>query len=167
MSSQQITVRVNELSSGDTFLFTAVYGSNDDEERKERWVDLMHIKDGCNVPWCLCGDFNNMLDFHEKIGRPVLWADIADFRACVEYCEVVDVKGQGAFFTWNNKHEPNSRVFSRIDRCLVNADWMRRYSECYAYFLPEGLFDHNPCICYMRIVTKGKTHFRYFNMWGE
>ncbi|XP_074303210.1 uncharacterized protein LOC141637636 [Silene latifolia] len=127
----------------------------------------MHIKDGCDEPCCISGDFNNVLGFNEKIRRPVLWSDIEDFRACVEYYEVVDVKGQGAFYTWNNKYEPQSRVFSRIDRCLVNADWMHKYPECYAYLLPEGLYNHNPCISYRKIVRQRKPHFRYFNMWRQ
>ncbi|XP_074297547.1 uncharacterized protein LOC141628284 [Silene latifolia] len=35
------------------------------------------------------------------------------------------------------------------------------------HFLPEGLFDHNPCVCYRRNsgITR-KRQFRYYNMWG-
>ncbi|XP_074290700.1 uncharacterized protein LOC141617406 [Silene latifolia] len=43
----------------------------------------------------------------------------------------------GSYFTWNNKHDPSSRVFSRLDRFMINADWMNLYPECHAYFLPE------------------------------
>ncbi|XP_074300468.1 uncharacterized protein LOC141631739 [Silene latifolia] len=167
MSSQQITVRVEETFSGDCFLFTIVYGHNDDIDRRELWRDLKDIKDNYNGAWGICGDFNSLLHFNEREGRPVLWSEIYEFRDCVDYCEIVDIKGQGALFTWNNKHEPNSRVFSRLDRFMVNTEWMQLYPECYAYFLPEGLYDHNPCLCYKRAVPQRKTHFRYFCMWGQ
>ncbi|XP_074291494.1 uncharacterized protein LOC141618299 [Silene latifolia] len=86
-------------------------------------------------------------------------ADISDFRGCGHYCGFNDIKGQGAFFTWNNKKAPATRGFSRIDRFLVNVEWMDLYPNAYAYFLPEGLFDHTPIIngtLMFKLVTKLK-----------
>ncbi|XP_074314795.1 uncharacterized protein LOC141650879 [Silene latifolia] len=153
MSDQLISANVKEVSSGNEFMFTVVYGSNDEEERLTLWNDLKHIKDSWGGPWCICGDFNNLLDFNERLGRPVHWSDITEFRECVDYCEVVDIKAQGAFFTWNNKQESGSRVYSRLDRFMINGDWLQLYPEAYTYFLPEGLFDDNPCLCYGRVVV--------------
>ncbi|XP_074278168.1 uncharacterized protein LOC141601764 [Silene latifolia] len=150
-----ITATVTEIASGTTFFFTTVYGSNDETEILSLWADLKRIKDVYSGPWAICGDFNNLLDVNERIGRPVLWSDIEDFRDCVSYCEVMDVKAQGSFFTWNNKHEPSTRVFSRLDRFMVNSDWLNVFPDCYAYFLPEGLFDHNPCVITKQQKLKG------------
>ncbi|XP_074293062.1 uncharacterized protein LOC141619967 [Silene latifolia] len=166
-SDQQITAKVIDVASGDEFLYTVVYGHNDDLERKILWQELKDIKDRFDGPWSIAGDFNNVLNFNEKIGRDVVLSDIVDFRECVDYFGMTDAKGMGAFFTWNNKHKPHSRVFSRIDRFLINWQWLRLYPKCYVYFMPEGLFDHNPCICFRRNVQKRKPHFRYFNMWGQ
>ncbi|XP_074316210.1 uncharacterized protein LOC141652576 [Silene latifolia] len=58
-------------------------------------------------------------------------------------------------------------VFSRLDRVMINLEWMNLYPESHAYFLPEGLFDHNPSICYRRKESQHRPHFRYFNMWGQ
>ncbi|XP_074265657.1 uncharacterized protein LOC141588101 [Silene latifolia] len=118
-------------------------------------------------PWGVCGDFNCVLNFNERIGREVSWADIAEFRDCVTVCGLMDIKGQGAFFTWNNKHAPSSRGFSRIDRFLVNDEWMDLYPDAYVHFLPEGLFDHNPCVYYRRNSgVQRKRQFKYYNMWS-
>ncbi|XP_074265774.1 uncharacterized protein LOC141588219 [Silene latifolia] len=133
-NSQVITVKVAEFSSGDAFLLSVVYGSNDDGER---------------------------------IGREVSWADIAEFRDCVTVCGLMDIKSQGAFFTWNNKQAPSSRGFSRIDRFLVNDEWMDLYPDAYVHFLPEGLFDHNPCVYYRRNSgAQRKRQFKYYKMWS-
>ncbi|XP_074266685.1 uncharacterized protein LOC141589965 [Silene latifolia] len=78
----------------------------------------------------------------------------------------MDIKGQGAFYTWNNKQVPASRSFSRIDRFMVNDDWTDLYPTAYAYFMPEGIFDHNPCVCYKKIRRdRRKVQFKYYNMW--
>ncbi|XP_074267220.1 uncharacterized protein LOC141590534 [Silene latifolia] len=143
-TTQAITVSVTEIDTGDSFKFTVVYGSNDDEERNELWEHL-----------------------REMHCREVTWADIANFRSCVTYCGLTDIKGQGAFFTWNNKQVPASRGFSRIDRFMVNSAWLDLYPDGYAHFLPERLFDHNPCVCYRRLARmRRKNQFKYYNMWS-
>ncbi|XP_074288077.1 uncharacterized protein LOC141613236 [Silene latifolia] len=167
VTAQAITVQVSEISSGDSFLFTVVYGFNDDHDRLLLWQDLKFIQDNFHGPWGVCGDFNNVLNFNERIGSDVLWSDIVEFRECVQYCGLVDIKRKGAFYTWNNKQAPGSRSYSRIDRFLVNAEWMDLYPLAYAHFLPEGLFDHNPCVCYRREVRAcRRPPFRYYNMWS-
>ncbi|XP_074291347.1 uncharacterized protein LOC141618137 [Silene latifolia] len=150
------------------FWFTVVYGSNSDTDRLYLWQQLTSIKDICIGAWCVGGDFNNILHFNERLGSTVLWRELVDFRNCVDYCELLDIKAQGSFYTWNNKQGPHTRVFSRIDRFLLNQDWMDLHPDSYAYFLNEGCFDHNPCIFYRRPGNAiRKSHFRYFNMWGQ
>ncbi|XP_074301600.1 uncharacterized protein LOC141633002 [Silene latifolia] len=79
----------------------------------------------------------------------------------------MDIQAQGAFFTWNNKQDPTTRVFSHINRCMVTEDWIQQYPDSYAYFMNEGLFDHTPVICYRRKSCQTrKSSFRYFNMRG-
>ncbi|XP_074277513.1 uncharacterized protein LOC141601143 [Silene latifolia] len=130
-------------------------------------ISAKDVYDNNTGPWSVCGEFNNVLHYNERIGREVTWNDIAAFRECVQYCGLQDITGKGAFFTWNNKQIPSARGFSRIDRFLVNTDWMDCYPDSYARFLPEGLFDHNPSVCYRRPDReKRKPPFRYFNMWS-
>ncbi|XP_074314439.1 uncharacterized protein LOC141649654 [Silene latifolia] len=101
------------------------------------------------------------------LGSPVSGDEIADFRLCVDYCDIMDIQAQGSFFTWNNKQDPSTRVFSRLDRCLITNDWMQLYPDSYAYFMNEGMFDHSPIVCFRRKdVQFRKASFKYFNMWG-
>ncbi|XP_074315726.1 uncharacterized protein LOC141651935 [Silene latifolia] len=166
-TAQQITVDVVEQISGDNFCFTVVYGFNDETDRKHLWRELQHLSSQITQPWCVCGDFNSIFNFNERLGRPVMWNELVDFRQCVESCDITDIQAQGSFFTWNNKQDHATRVYSRIDRCLVSNDWLLKYPDSYAYFMNEGLFDHTPIICYRKesCQTK-KVSFRYFNMWG-
>ncbi|XP_074271551.1 uncharacterized protein LOC141595482 [Silene latifolia] len=115
---------------------------------------------------CICGDFNSLLNFNEILGSEVLWFEIRGFRHYVEYCGVTDIQAYGSYFTWNNKHSPSTRVFSRIDRCLINIEWSYLCPVSIAFFMNEGTFDHCPCICQRRnTVQNRRPSFKYFNMW--
>ncbi|XP_074297150.1 uncharacterized protein LOC141627836 [Silene latifolia] len=160
-------LQVTELATGDNFLLSIVYGFNDDVERQDLWTHLRTMKNQYHGPWGVCGDFNNVLNFNEKIGNDVLWADVSDFRDCVHYYGFIEIKGQGAFFTWNNKQTLDTRGFSRINKFLVNVEWMDLYPNSYAHFLSEVLFDHTPIVCYRSISgEKRKGHFKYYNIWS-
>ncbi|XP_074271859.1 uncharacterized protein LOC141595792 [Silene latifolia] len=62
----------------------------------------------------------------------------------VHDCQLEDLGARGAFYTWTNKHEYGTKMYSRLDRVLVNADWVDMFPDSYVHFLPEGLFDHCP-----------------------
>ncbi|KAL9228042.1 hypothetical protein vseg_003660 [Gypsophila vaccaria] len=71
------------------------------------------------------GDFNNVLAMDERIGSEVTSTELRDFQEYVDLCNNADNPAHGAFFTWNNKQEMRDRVFSRIDRVMVNDDgWL-------------------------------------------
>uniref|UniRef100_A0A0V0HW66 Putative ovule protein n=1 Tax=Solanum chacoense TaxID=4108 RepID=A0A0V0HW66_SOLCH len=41
-----------------------------------------------------------------------------------------ELKSSGAFFTWNNKQGETNQVYSRIDRVLVNEEWIATLPGC-------------------------------------
>ncbi|XP_074300551.1 uncharacterized protein LOC141631830 [Silene latifolia] len=61
---------------------------------------------------------------------------------------------------------PEERIYNRLDRVLINKDWCDHLKDLYAHFLPEGLYDHTPCIVSSNKQVQGKKCFKYFNMWG-
>ncbi|XP_074277754.1 uncharacterized protein LOC141601377 [Silene latifolia] len=114
------------------------------------------------------GDFNSVLAMDERIGSEISIAEMRDFQECVEACCISDIPAQGSFFTWNNKHEVGDLVFSRIDRAMVNDDWLINFPDTITMFHPEGLFDYCPCTLIMRPdCVRKKGSFKYFNMWGK
>ncbi|XP_074306003.1 uncharacterized protein LOC141641231 [Silene latifolia] len=138
---QAIHVSVDHLQSGYSWTCSIIYGCNKDSERTSLW---------------------------ERIGSEVTLAEIRDFQQCVDSCGLYDLVNQGAYFTWNNKQEENKRVFSRIDRVLANDLWIDSGPSGIASFLPEGLFDHSPCIIRLWDESARKPScFKYFNMWGK
>ncbi|XP_074265556.1 uncharacterized protein LOC141587995 [Silene latifolia] len=113
-------------------------------------------------PWLVHGDFNNVHYPDERIGTGISWSEIRQFHdACNVSC-LQTMKTVGAFFTWNNKHDVGTRVFSRLDRVLHNDEWLVEYPDCFAHFLPGGLYDHSPCIISTREQSLSKPKaFKY------
>ncbi|XP_074312628.1 uncharacterized protein LOC141648069 [Silene latifolia] len=48
----------------------------------------------------------------ERIGSEVSTAELKGFQECVDECGLLDLPAQGAFFTWNNKHELRAMTIS-------------------------------------------------------
>ncbi|XP_074267057.1 uncharacterized protein LOC141590359 [Silene latifolia] len=167
-SAQAIHMEVTEISIGSHFFCTMIYAFNDITDRKVLWKDLMFFADSINGLWMLCGDFNCVLSPTERLGGNTTIEEIAYFQACVDYCARMDCPAVGSFYTWNNKQDPSTRVYSRLDRVLVNHDWLQCRNSAYVNFRNEGLFDHSPCIIQDSMGNiVGRKSFKYFNMWSQ
>ncbi|XP_074270204.1 uncharacterized protein LOC141593149 [Silene latifolia] len=142
------------LDKGICYL-TMVYAFNGIQERAPLWNHLRKIAGQTQGPWAIEGDFNCILAASERYGGASTMAEMEPFRRCVEDCEVVDIA------------RPEERIYSRIDRFLVNKEWCDLYPDKYAHFLPEGLFDHSPCLIRSSTNVRGKISFKYLNMWGS
>ncbi|XP_057246771.1 uncharacterized protein LOC130589518 [Beta vulgaris subsp. vulgaris] len=167
-TEQVIHCSVEVLATGMKCWVTMVYGMNDAQERLLLWLDLQRISKGVTGAWLVGGDFNNVLHLNERIGSPVTLDEVMEFRQCLRNCELQEQVNVGPFFTWSNKQEGCDRVFSRIDRVVVNEKWMEQYPNAETLFLPENISDHCPCLIKLdkRVINKPKP-FRFFNMWTE
>ncbi|XP_074305422.1 uncharacterized protein LOC141640587 [Silene latifolia] len=166
-SAQFIHVLVHELATGSYFYITMVYAFNGIYERKLLWSRLQDMSGQIKSPWLICGGFNIVLALCERLGGNTTEEEMEDFQRCIDYCHMVDMPATGSLFTWNNKQEAATRVFSRLDKALVNHEWIDQRKEYYAHFHVEGCFDHTPFLI-QRVCDMGqrKGSFKYFNMWS-
>ncbi|XP_062103449.1 uncharacterized protein LOC133814518 [Humulus lupulus] len=119
-------------------------------------------------PWMLIGDFNEILSHHERIGKKVTAKLSISFQECLSLCYLEDLKFSGCFYTWNNKQKAEEKIYSKIDRVVVNSQWIDYFPKSEAVFLPEGLFDHSPILVHFYLeFAMEKKPFRYFRMWKE
>ncbi|KAL2943982.1 Glycogen phosphorylase [Bienertia sinuspersici] len=68
------------------------------------------------VPWCVAGDFNAVMNKQDRLGAAVRWSEMQPMTVCMHGCGLEDMKASGRFYTWSNKQEGTNRVFSKIDR---------------------------------------------------
>ena len=66
-SSNFINVQVIIEQLG-TWRFTGFYGHPDRNRRRETWAMLRQLLVSSTLPWCIMGDFNNLLTLSEKRG---------------------------------------------------------------------------------------------------
>ncbi|XP_074277735.1 uncharacterized protein LOC141601359 [Silene latifolia] len=122
----------------------------------------------CQGPWALAGDFNTVINPDERLGGNTKQSDMDEFIDCLATCGMTDIPATGAFYTWTNKQDPASRIYSRLDRFLVNQEWQSSFPDMMAHFHPAGLFDHSPCtVSKAKLVMTRRASFKYFNMWGK
>ncbi|XP_074288898.1 uncharacterized protein LOC141614042 [Silene latifolia] len=164
MDAQFIHIKVKDIITNIQFYTTYVYGFNRIEDRVHLWNALSRLV--VMDPWIVLRDFNNVLHIDEKIGLPVRDIEIIPFPNTIDNCGLQDMKCTGLFFTWNNKQPSSTRVFSKIDRVLVNDEWGNKWSDHYAHYAPEGDYDHCPCFIQSGDTNfKKKRPFKFYNMW--
>ncbi|XP_074291661.1 uncharacterized protein LOC141618451 [Silene latifolia] len=166
-NAQFIHMKIESLLDKGVYYLTMVYAFNGIQERAPLWDHLRKIAGQVQGSWAIAGDFNCVLAANERYGGATSTAEMEPFRRCVEDCEVVHIAATGSLYTWNNKQRTEERIYSRIDRFLANKDWCDLYPDKYAHFLPEGLFDHSPCLVRSANSVQGKSNFKYLNMWGS
>ncbi|XP_074291896.1 uncharacterized protein LOC141618710 [Silene latifolia] len=164
VDAQYIHLKVKDTIDDCVFYATFVYGYNKVEKRIPLWTALQSWT--ISEPWVVLGDFYNVMYSNERIGNLVKDVEMILFQNTVAVCDLQDMKTTGAFFTWTNEQPSDTVVFSRIDRVLVNTEWINVWPDFYAHFAPEGEFDHCPCIitCGGETLTRRKP-FQFFNMW--
>ncbi|XP_019260386.1 PREDICTED: uncharacterized protein LOC109238392 [Nicotiana attenuata] len=167
VTAQIIHCQVKHGGRNEMMHITVVYGFDDQALRRNLWEEIRKLYSQVQGPWSVMGDFNCVLHKEERIGSPVTVTEIRDFKSCVETCDLHDLKSTGAYFTWNNKQEGEDKVMSKIDRVLVNSDWVTNLPASTVHYIEEGLYDHCPAIIsWEKGGNKKEKQFKYFNIWS-
>lgn len=168
VSDQCIHVFVTSIAHKTAFNCTFIYASNGAADRKQLWDDLRIIKAQVQGAWILTGDFNCPLYQDDRIGSDIQFAEIADFQACVNDCDVTDLAAIGCKFTWSNNQLGDSRVMTKIDRCLINDAWLDLFPHSFVNFQPATSSDHSPAlISFDNDQGSTKKSFIFFDMWCQ
>ncbi|XP_074277141.1 uncharacterized protein LOC141600791 [Silene latifolia] len=142
-----------------------VYGSNCPVKRRTLWDSLTDMAPLVG-PWVVMGDFNIVRYSHEKIGNlPAHLPDMIDFNNCLSSCGLDDIQGTGNDFTWFNKQDPSTRVYSKLDKILVNGDWLLTFTQTAAQFLSPGISDHCPALLTFPGDPAPKKQFKFLDCW--
>ena len=144
-SAQHITCFMTHKLLGTDFTISFVYGSNSAIERRDLWSDLLSISARVkNSAWILSGDFNICKDVSEKHGGNVCWtSEMGEFKDAVIRLGITDLRFGGNLFTWCDGN-PSAPIFRKLDRTMVNADWLTKFGLSSSFFPNRGFSDHSP-----------------------
>lgn len=165
---QWLHLTVCKLDSREQFCVTVVYAHNAQQARLPLWNKLQLISQTMTKPWLVGGDFNNVLATTERIGGQLVQAtEIQPFYDCIVQCRLQDMRHRGALYTWNNRQDPPHRICAKLDRTLINGNWLQMYPEAETWGLQEGMSDHCPLLITLSLATRlAPRHFKYCNMWA-
>ncbi|KAK9734356.1 hypothetical protein RND81_04G134000 [Saponaria officinalis] len=105
---------------------------------------------------------------HEKLSlTPPVLSDIVDFNDCLLSCGLDDMNCTGCEFTWHNRQDSGSAVYSKLDRVLINAAWSGAFAQTSAQFLTPGLSDHSPSLITFHGDPLPQKRFSFLNCWAD
>lgn len=119
-----------------------------------------------NMPWILIGDYNINLSSQEHARATDYLPnpnEMRHFQDLISDCGLSDLSAIGEIFTWWNKQE-GYPIGTKLDRALVNGDWLRFFPYSQAHFEAGGISDHTRCsVCIADRPTGNRKPFRFFN----
>jgi exonuclease III len=136
-----IDVRIEE-ENNKIWRFTGMYGEFRWADKYKTWDRLRSIHQQNNLPWLIMGDLNEILYVHEKEGgnvRPERFREA--FHNALDDCNLVDFGYIGDPFTW---HRGTMR--ERLDRGLVNTEWLAMQDHAAIQHLEYNHSDHRPLL---------------------
>ncbi|XP_074290992.1 uncharacterized protein LOC141617727 [Silene latifolia] len=166
IGNQWIHVHV-ESPGCPTIQVSFIYGLNSLEGRVGLWSFMQNCIP--NGPWICLGDYNCVRNTDERISsKPANLQAIDEFNNAISSSGLDELVTHGCTFTWTNKQDENDRKWMRLDRVLVNSDWIQRFPASYADALVAGVSDHYPLVITVQTndVQRPK-QFRYLNCWGQ
>ena len=140
-----------------------VYGPNENNERGHIWDELVGIQQYWRIPRCCLGDFNVVHFPSERRGETRLTLAMEKFSEFIEDLNLIDLPLEGGSFTWLSGID--LPAMSRIDRALITPDWEDHFPNVIQRILPRPISDHCPILLEAGGMARGKSPFRFENMW--
>lgn len=94
-----------------------------------------------NLGWW--GDFNVILMEEEKQGGlQFIIVEAQEFATCVSICALRELKYKGSSFTWWNGRVGEDCIFKRLDRVMVNQEFLQMLPTSEVHHLIRQGYDH-------------------------
>lgn len=98
-----------------------------------------------SLPWCMIGDFNDIVSMEEKRGGRVQPRSLIEgFSEAINNCGLEDLGFVGDHFTWEKCRGGLAWVQERLDRRLTNQDWKELFPRAEVIVLDVTTSDHLP-----------------------
>ena len=145
------------------WVFSGVYGPIEKRLRESFWEELGSIRGLWENPWCVGGDFNEILSLNERSRGGRIANTMRRFSDIINDLGLRDLPLQGGHYTWHGG--PKGRSMSLLDRFLVSPEWESQCNRVIQRRLPRPVSDHFLIMLDSEGVRTGPTPFRFELMW--
>ncbi|XP_057747939.1 uncharacterized protein LOC130967135 [Arachis stenosperma] len=145
-----------------------VYGNPVFKKRRKLWQELTVSNISKEEPQAYLGDFNDILNQEEKAGiLPQPKICLETFRRFVDENGLMDVDLKGSKYTWFSNPRNNFITRERLDRVLVNWNWLQIYQNVSLKAAPAISSDHCALILDLQPRGRIKREFKFEAFWAE
>lgn len=168
-NDQVIHIEVEHFALKTTYVLSMVYAANLPEDGVRLWESLCQLAVVNSKPWLICGDFNATLCLEERwVGGGHVQHDNSELSDLFADCELQDMKSTGSYYTWCNNRQGNQRQYCKLDRVLINSNWIQSNLIAEANFGTFEVSDHTPCVIAVK-TDAPPVHrpFRFCDAWTQ
>lgn len=124
---------------------TGFYEALEAVNQEDFWLVLRHLASQFVLP-CVCvGYFNEILRVDEKSGGVVRSEKkMQDFRDCLDFCGLKDLRYSGLPFTWCNRRYDSGVIWVYLDKVVATTEWVLKFLTARLLHLPWSSSDHKP-----------------------
>ena len=147
---------------------TGLYGEPNRNLWYNTWSLLRNLNEILTLPWCVIGDFNNILNNGEKRGgKPYPNFLLEGFNKAVLDCDLTDLDLTGHQFTWGKSRGSRSWKKIKLDKVMVNSKWWDVFQSAQLFNLKITVSDHSPIFMGPEEVQSYNyvRHFYFENSW--
>ncbi|XP_074366501.1 uncharacterized protein LOC141707310 [Apium graveolens] len=146
------------------------YGFPERGRRKNSWDLIRTLSQISSLPWCIVGDFNDLLHQSDKQGNSRHPQSLIDgFRMAIDDCNLTEIDLQGGMFTWERGRGTKDWVREKLDWAFASRSWWNKYPLCKLVLYHTTYSDHDPILLDLLSTTFSKKQFRFKfeNTWLE
>ncbi|XP_074347296.1 uncharacterized protein LOC141686140 [Apium graveolens] len=166
-SQNHIDLVFNE-NGATSWSLTLYYGFLERTRRREAWDMICRLSKASSLPWCILGDFNDLLYSSDNQGiHPHPGSLIEGFRKALEESMLSEIDLEGGLFTWEEGKGSNDWVQERLDRVFATREWWLKFPLCKLSVITDPVSDHEPIFMEFTetTITKRKFRFKFENTW--
>ncbi|KAF9607897.1 hypothetical protein IFM89_003601 [Coptis chinensis] len=148
----KITIKVEEAT------VSLVHARSPYVHRRALWDELTTL--GINVgAWVVASDFNVVtMATERKGGRSPCQLAVNEFIKFINNNALLDSINLGYKFSWCNKRLGDKRMLQKIDRILVNQQWIDIAAGWKSKILTRKFSDHLPVVGWLTTIPKTHKH---------
>ncbi|GAU29062.1 hypothetical protein TSUD_278180, partial [Trifolium subterraneum] len=126
---------------------TCYYGYPERSRRRATWDLLRALGNMSSIPWCIIGDFNDLLSQADKKGiHPHPNGLCMGFRQAVSDCDLKNIPIEGHQFTWIKSRGTPHVIEERLDRAMASTSWLQLFPHVRLTNLLASHSDHSPIL---------------------
>lgn len=146
------------------------YGFSERSRRSASWDFIRMLANKSPLPWCIFGDFNDLLSVTDKEGTSPHPSSLLDgFRGVIDDCLLTELGLEGGKYTWERGRGTTNWVREKLDRAFAGYSWWQKFPLCNLSTWHVTYSDHDPIMVDLYNVPRSikKFRFKFENVWLE